>query len=263
VKKLLVISLFFAGIICAVDNIPAPAQKFQRTNLADPSKIFLEANKLYDAERYTEAAELYEKILGEGAAGAEIFYNTGSAYFKDKKIGKAVLWYERAHLLSPRDGDIAFNLDYARGFVKKSAVSDGASRFIENVYGFLTLDELTVLTTLLVILFSVLLFLRRKSFSESGFWVLISAGIVTFIFLIWSGMRFYENETVTEAIALMPETEARAAPQTDNPVTFTIPEGSKMQIIQIRSGWYEIYMKSENLKGWVKKDNIGVIKFYQ
>ena len=38
----------------------------------------------------------------------------GNAYYRTDNITKAVLNYERAHLLSPGDEDISFNLQFAR-----------------------------------------------------------------------------------------------------------------------------------------------------
>ena len=45
---------------------------------------------------------------------AEVYYNLGNAYYRTDNITKAVLNYERAHLLSPGDEDISFNLQFAR-----------------------------------------------------------------------------------------------------------------------------------------------------
>ncbi|MEK7243343.1 MAG: tetratricopeptide repeat protein [Thermodesulfobacteriota bacterium] len=49
---------------------------------------------------------------------AVFFYNLGNSYFKTKKIGLAILAYERARLLEPRNSDILYNLNYAKGILE-------------------------------------------------------------------------------------------------------------------------------------------------
>ena len=60
---------------------------------------------------------MYEKVIAEhlekGEESPEIYYNLGNAYFRDNQIGKAILNYNRALLLSPGDSDIRHNLRFA------------------------------------------------------------------------------------------------------------------------------------------------------
>jgi len=76
-----------------------------------------QANELYTSGNFKEAAQRYEAIIGQGYTSAEVYYNLGNAYFKMKDIPAAILNYERANLLSPKDEDIQFNLDLARTYV--------------------------------------------------------------------------------------------------------------------------------------------------
>ena len=52
-------------------------------------------------------------MASEGES-ADIYYNLGNSYYKNKNIAKAVLNYERALLMNPGDADIRFNLEMAR-----------------------------------------------------------------------------------------------------------------------------------------------------
>src|ERR1043166_4619942 len=76
--------------------------------LADEFKA---ANALYDAGKFAEAAAAYERLEPKTA---HVYYNLGNAWFRQDKLGLAILNYERARRLSPRDPDIQANLKFAQ-----------------------------------------------------------------------------------------------------------------------------------------------------
>jgi len=75
-----------------------------------PQELFDQANNAYNKGQYTKAIEQYEAILASEEFSTEIYYNLGNAYWKNKKLGKAVLNFERVLKLSPNDNDTAYNL---------------------------------------------------------------------------------------------------------------------------------------------------------
>jgi len=218
---------------------------------------FIEANKLYEQQKYSEAINVYKELLS--TKSMEVYYNIGNAYFKDKKIGYAILYYEKALKISPRDPDINYNLDYVRSFVKETAVQDTVGKFLNQMYNFVTLNELVLFTSIILLVLTGLLFFYLFKKVELVYWLSIGFGILFFVLLIWTCSRIYQNEDVIYAIVVESLAEAKSAPQDDYTTSFTIPEGKKVQILQTRDGWYEIFLKSENLKGWVKKEVLEII----
>ena len=75
------------------------------------------AAQAYRDQDYKRSIELYETLiqaeLDDHRESAQLYYNLGNAYFRDNQLGKAILNYERAHLLDPGDGDIRHNLRFA------------------------------------------------------------------------------------------------------------------------------------------------------
>ena len=71
------------------------------------------ADAEYAKGNYQQAIVDYEELLQNGVS-ADLYYNLGNAYFRTENITKAILNYERAHMLSPGDEDIQFNLQFAR-----------------------------------------------------------------------------------------------------------------------------------------------------
>src|SRR5271169_6740835 len=74
---------------------------------ASPSDDFKAANQLYNDGKFAEAAAAYEKIEPKTA---HVYYNLGNAWFRQNRLGLAVLNYARARQLAPRDPDIVANL---------------------------------------------------------------------------------------------------------------------------------------------------------
>ena len=73
-----------------------------------------EANAHFAAGDYAKAAAAGDQIIATEGPSATVLYNLGNARFKLKEYGPAILAYERAALLSPRDPDIRSNLKLAR-----------------------------------------------------------------------------------------------------------------------------------------------------
>ncbi|GAB4319597.1 MAG: hypothetical protein Kow0059_13690 [Candidatus Sumerlaeia bacterium] len=90
----------------------APEKHTGEHSTAKPEDLFAAANRHYAEGRYAEALSLYETLLARRWSGAALLYNAGNAAAQLGRKGLAVLYYERALRLSPRDEDAAFNLRF-------------------------------------------------------------------------------------------------------------------------------------------------------
>ncbi|HYD48238.1 MAG TPA: BatD family protein, partial [Terriglobales bacterium] len=79
-----------------------------------PQSSFFAGNSAYAAGRYEEARQAYEAVLRSGWESAAVRFNLGNSYFKLGRKGLAIVHYERAAQLAPRDPDIEANLSFAR-----------------------------------------------------------------------------------------------------------------------------------------------------
>ena len=218
------------------------------------------ANKLYESGKYAEAAAAYGAVISSGSASAEAYFNLGNASFKDKKTGLAILNYEKALKLAPRDADIKYNLEFARSFIKDGAVEDAAARFLNGAYRFLTLNELCVLLSAAFYLLMGALVFRLYRRDELSYWLAFGTSILFALILLLAGARILDDENNNPAIVVALSVEAKSAPLDSTPAAFTLPEGKKVYILNTRQGWSEILLKGENIKGWVKQDSIAEIK---
>ncbi|HCP99202.1 MAG TPA: hypothetical protein DIT99_00205, partial [Candidatus Latescibacteria bacterium] len=73
-------------------------------------ELYRQGNLLYEQDRFAEAGRTYERIVQRGIQNGYVYFNLGNAYFKQQRIGQAILAYERASRLIPRDDDVKTNL---------------------------------------------------------------------------------------------------------------------------------------------------------
>lgn len=78
------------------------------------ASAFDEANQQFKSGDFAGAAAAYEKLLTTEGPRASVYYNLGNSYQQLKQYGPAILAYERARLLTPRDPDLLANLALAR-----------------------------------------------------------------------------------------------------------------------------------------------------
>lgn len=79
--------------------------------------IFQQANQAYQNADYSQASELYEKLVKDNVSSAELFFNLANTYFRQNQLGRAIFNFKQALNLAPRDPDIRFNLNYAQNRV--------------------------------------------------------------------------------------------------------------------------------------------------
>lgn len=99
-----------------------------------------EANRRFGAGDFSGAVTAYGEILTEKGPDAAVYYNLGNSHQRLKQYGPAILAYERARLLKPRDPDLTANLALAR----KAATAfeePGTNPRLEAVLSYLGRDE--------------------------------------------------------------------------------------------------------------------------
>jgi hypothetical protein len=97
------------------------------------------ANRAFAEGRYADAASHYEALLEHEGYSAPVLFDLGNAYLRENQPARALLAYERARLLAPRDPALARNLAQAEAALGTEEHSSTAARLARN----LTLDEWT------------------------------------------------------------------------------------------------------------------------
>jgi tetratricopeptide (TPR) repeat protein len=100
--------IVFVQAAMIVASLAGPAR-------AEPgSATFDDANRNYAEGHYAAAISDFESVARARGWSAPLLFDLGNAYAQAGSIGRAILSYERARVLAPRDPDIAANLAYVR-----------------------------------------------------------------------------------------------------------------------------------------------------
>jgi len=216
--------------------------------------LFAQANQRYEAGDFAGAAALYEQIVRAGGDDGRVYYNLGNAYFKAGQLGKAVLSYERARRLLPRDEDIQANLAFARSQVKGGPVlpnSGAAWEAIGRLHDGLRPDEkawlalglyLLVVGCGLIALFA-WRWRRPASIAAVVLGVLLLATLVSF------GIGVYEQERVNHAIVVASQAAVYSGPGESYLLETTLGEGNAVVVEETRGAWCRLSLAG-NLQGW-------------
>lgn len=228
-----------------------------RVAFAGPIEDFKSANQLYDAGKFTEAAVVYEKIEPKTA---HVYFNLGNAHFREGKLGLAVLDYERARRLAPRDPDIVANLKFAErrlGVDDVNAPLRAWQKYLRSIIDSRSITEWGIyelaglwLTALAV---GACIYVPRF---RTG-WLVIAA--VAFVGLTASVFALSDevlgNRAAPAAIVVAADADARFAPVPDSTTHFRLTEGTRVVIREDRGQWLFVE-RADGQQGWVKSDTI-------
>ncbi|MBR1521933.1 MAG: tetratricopeptide repeat protein [Bacteroidaceae bacterium] len=226
----------------------------------------VEADALYEQEKYTEAAAAYEAVLKNDGVAAELYYNLGNCYYKLDEIPLAVLNYERAFLLDPGDGDIRANLALARGKTIDKVVPPSEMFFVtwwRNLTNCMSVNAWATLgiSAFVLMLLGVLVYMFvspiwTRKLGVYGAMVLLVIAVIANLAAV---SQHVGQTNRTTAIILSPVVTVKSSPSEKSTDLFLIHEGSKVEILDgSMKGWMEVKFE-EGKQGWIPVTTAEVI----
>ena len=225
------------------------------------------ANGSYDRGEYAEAVQQYESLLDRGYEDAAIFYNLGNSYLETGEVGRAILSYLRARRLSPRDSDIADNLELALDMTVDRIETDRDS-LVESVSHsarkWVTPSELGLAALLMWVLngtaIGALVMWRRfhlRRLVRAATAVGTVAAAISFLLLVtMTYANPYDNTGVVTVAAI----EVVGGPGPQYPEEFTLHSGAQVRVAESRHGWLRIELPGGELQGWVPSHAVEVVE---
>lgn len=228
-----------------------------RAQIPNPHSLFYQANGLYQQNQYEEAAALYQKLVDCGYESGNLYFNLGNTYYKLGRTGPAVLYYEKARRLIPRDADLLANLSYALEGVEEG-IPDWKREFFRNLTTFLSTEQLVVFASFCFFLVTVvviagILFPEKIRTTYRSQWLafLFVFGFLLLFFLTLTGLQYYDHLTPA-GVAIKDGGSVRYEPVEQATVHFTLSEGSRVKIVGEKENWYLI-TRRDGKRGWVEK----------
>ena len=224
----------------------------------DRHSEFFKTNQLYNQGEYEQAALAYEALIKSGPVGGSVYYNLGACYLKTDQIGRAILSYERARVLMPRDPDVLFNLGYAKDksldqTENSAQISFGG--FLERFTGKEIFWAFAVVNVLLCLFLTV----RVWSPSEWSFYVIIALGLLWLTGGFFGAAKWYVSANDNRAIVVSKKIDVRAGPNSSDTLLFQLHEGSQATIEEKEDGWRLIRYSPEK-RGWTSEYGVESIR---
>lgn len=225
-----------------------------------PDERYEQAGELYSSGDYPGSAAIYRQLYEEGYRSEDLLYNAGNAFFRSGDNANAILFYERAKLVSPADEDIDYNLQIAR-----SRITDRFETvprlFFARWFDFLSLLASTntwaviaLALFIIALIFAVIFLTRARARGRLiPFWI----AVVSLVFSALIAVLSIRNNSLVNnnrnAIITCSIVTGRSAPGENASELFVIHSGTKVGVEQELGDYFEVMLPDGN-KGWVSAD---------
>jgi tetratricopeptide (TPR) repeat protein len=260
----------------------SPGAVSSSADAEEPRALFEKGNSFYESGDYQSAIEAYGSLVARGVESKDLYYNLANAYFKNGELGRAILFYERALRLSPRDEDTKANLSLVEAMLRDRQFIRKENRFqraLVWVNRNLSIREAVLLTSLFYLLFcalAVIFILRKTNFvrkmyrrlsilspgrflglsRELDLFVAMAVALCLFVGAGASAWHKIKEERAHDrSVVIESEVAVYSGPMEDATLQFKIHEGTRVRIRARHLGWVQIELPGD-LSGWIEAQAI-------
>ena len=226
-----------------------------------PDSLVMQGNTAYNEGRYQQAAEYYQAVIGKGYVSSDLYYNLGNSYFKLNDIPSAILYYEKALKLDPKDEDINFNLSLANSRII-DRIEPLPEFFLKTwwkqVADLMSPDRWAWAGILLFVAFLFLLAVFLVSgpiaLRKTAFWSGLTTLLLSLLFFFMAYHSYREIRQEKHGIIFTPTVTVKSSPSENSVDLFVIHEGTKVRLVDKLEGWTQIRIANGSV-GWVRNED--------
>ena len=237
--------------------LPAPSSGIASSYSEAGAALFDQGNSEYRSGNFESAERYYRRILEAGVESGSLYYNLGNACFKQKKLGEAIYFWEKARRFMPSDRDVRENLELANLMIVDridTRTSPLPLRIVSAFPGLLTITQESRLVLAIFasanLLFAVWLVTRNRRNSFGVLVASLAAGLVFLLFASSLAWKVYEATYRKQGIVIEQKVDVRSGPGLENMTVFTIHEGIAVRVHKSANGWYQISLPN-GWNGWL------------
>lgn len=226
---------------------------------------FSEANGQYQKSDYAAAEQSYRRLLAQGLENASLYYNLGNACFKQKKLGEAIYYWEKALRFAPGDSDIRENLNLANLMIvdRIEVPQDPVPvRLLTRLVHYFTLGRESVIAFVLFLLanlfFALYLVLKHPGWTYRAFVASMIMAALTLLLACSLAWKVYEQENQKQGIVVEQKVDIKAGPGQENVTVVTVHEGIKVRVRGETGGWLQVSLPN-GWSGWVQRNTVRII----
>lgn len=222
------------------------------------SALFASGNSSYNKGLYKEALATYQKVFNSDYESSALYYNMGNACYKTGDIPSALLYYGKAHKLSPGDEDINFNIRFVN--LRTTDKIDEVPEFFLTRWwkGFIlgiSANSLAALSILFVLLASGILivyfFTAAVAVKKSSFYGAVILFVIGAFVIFIAGMQVNYFNGHREAVIFSSSVIVKSGPVDKAGALFVIHDGTRVNVLEDSNGWLKIRLANGN-EGWIR-----------
>jgi tetratricopeptide (TPR) repeat protein len=225
-----------------------------------------QANEWYRQESYEQARAGFEALIEEGYQSKALFYNLGNTYYRLGQPGKAILNYERALLLAPKDREIQENLDFVKEQLADEIIPLEVFPLIalwQNLQKSLSSGTWTAIGLLFFWAgtagFLVWLLVPHRKQKVRGFtFGIIGLVLCVIPFFLASGRKAFQVKS-DKAVIITEYAALYASPSERAELIYPLFEGATVRTIEPLEDWYKVNL-ANGYQGWVPAEKLALVR---
>ncbi len=237
----------------------------ERGEVKEVSQLWDSANTAYINADFAAAIELYKAIEEQELFSDALYFNLGNAYYKNEDIARAILYYQKALLISPNDQDILHNLNVAQTQTRDQ-IEEIPELFLRRWNRAISRSfsctgwSIFSLISLSLFLGAIMLFLlaAQRSLRKAGFFVALFAGVLFWITTLYALGERDELLNRDGAVIMSQSISIKSSPDKSATDLFMLHNGTTVKILRLIDDWYEIVI-ADGKKGWIESKRVEII----
>jgi hypothetical protein len=249
-KKLSLLLFAFCSLSMAQAEVTKAAESSNQ-------EIYQSAVTELEKGNFTKAQYLAESLTKKTPPqlSSEVFQIIGHARYRQKDLGRAALWYQRAQLLDGRNPELRQNLRHLFDLTRYLSFNE-ASPLTEISLKLSSNQWLYLVAVGIWLLFLPLAWRVLTERSQSWPFILSAVGLIILLPASTFATLRPASETRVKDISLVnqPDISAYTAATVTSGSVISLPPGSQVRVLEKRGSWVfvEIPNVPENLRGWVE-----------
>jgi tetratricopeptide (TPR) repeat protein len=218
--------------------------------------LFMRGTNMLKQGKHVDAAKVLETLGRKGVGTAELYCNLGNAYFESGQLGKAVVSYEKAFILSPFDAQINYN---RKAVLEATPNINNADEKFTNDHLIFRAGEISARIGAFLLFISALFYVLRAlkyiEWYNAKVQAIYKLCLISACLLLASAtILMVLSEAKSDAIVVV-NAIGRSGPSHNAEDLISLTEGEKILTKRFYKGWYKV-KTLHGSEAWIESSSL-------